>query len=280
MSSVVTQRFIQCHDALLQSKQVRSSRQFAMSLDYLPQSLSEILKGRRDATIELLRKAILTYKINPKYIFTGEGNLFTTDEELGSKIITIVTNNEDEERIIHVPISAQAGYGDNISDPIFFKDLDTFSLPGYRFKSGTHRCFDVSGDSMEPTLYSGDKIVCSFIEQENWECTVKDDFVYIIVTNGDVLVKRVRNKIKDSKVLELFSDNSFYKPYPVSIEDVKEIWYVKVKISPFLPSPSNVRNGLHTEVDNMNATIAEQSVLIKNLNQTIEKLLKQNRARI
>ncbi|MFT5385521.1 MAG: hypothetical protein ACI81W_002929, partial [Saprospiraceae bacterium] len=68
--SIVTQRFIKCHNHLKEEGTVRSSRQFALSLDYLPQSLSEILKGRRDVTIELLRKAVEKYKINPVYIYT------------------------------------------------------------------------------------------------------------------------------------------------------------------------------------------------------------------
>ncbi len=282
MSSVVTNRFIHCHNALIKERKVRSSRQFALSLDYLPQSLSEILKGRRDVTIEVLRKSVALYKINPNYIFGGSGAMFSYEEvhKDSGQIVTVVTDNQDEERIVHVPVSAQAGYGGQLHDPIFFKELPTFSLPDFRFKSGTHRCFDIAGDSMEPTLYTGDKIVCSFLDKENWEVSIKDNFVYVVVTKGDVLVKRLVNKIKDSKVIELFSDNSFYQPYPVNISDVLELWFVKVKISPFMPSPSNVRNALHEEVDNMNATIADQSVLIKNLNGTIEKLLKQNRARI
>lgn len=282
MSSVVTTRFIHCHNALIKERKVRSSRQFALALDYLPQSLSEILKGRRDVTIEVLRKAVALYKINPNYIFGGSGAMFTYEEvqKEGGQIVTVVTDNQDEERIVYVPISAQAGYGGQLHDPIYFKELPTFSLPDFRFKTGTHRCFDIAGDSMEPTLYTGDKIVCSFLEKDNWEVSIKDNFVYVVVTKGDVLVKRLMNKIKDSSVIELFSDNSFYKPYPVNISDVLELWFVKVKISPFMPSPSNMRNALHAEVDNMNSTIADQSVLIKDLNQTIEKLLKQNRARI
>ena len=77
MNSIVTQRFIKCHNQLREDKRVKSSRQFAISLDYLPQSLSEILKGRRDVTIEVLRKAIHKYKLNPTYLFTGEGPLYT-----------------------------------------------------------------------------------------------------------------------------------------------------------------------------------------------------------
>jgi len=56
--NIVTERFIKCHNLLKEENRIRSSRQFALSLDYLPQSLSEILRGRRDVTIELLRKAV------------------------------------------------------------------------------------------------------------------------------------------------------------------------------------------------------------------------------
>ena len=103
MSSVVTNRFIHCHNALLKDRKVRSSRQFALSLDYLPQSLSEILKGRRDVTIEVLRKAVATYKINPNYIFGGSGAMFTYEEvqkEGGGQIVTVVTDNHDEENFV------------------------------------------------------------------------------------------------------------------------------------------------------------------------------------
>ena len=72
MNNVVTQRFIKCHDKLREEKRIKSSRQFALSLEYLPQSLSEILKGRRDVTIELLRKSVERYQINPVYIYTGD----------------------------------------------------------------------------------------------------------------------------------------------------------------------------------------------------------------
>ncbi|MEL7123486.1 MAG: helix-turn-helix transcriptional regulator, partial [Bacteroidota bacterium] len=153
MNSIVTQRFIKCHDKLREESRIKSSRQFAISLDYLPQSLSEILKGRRDVTIELLRKAIETYKINPVYIYTGIGPLFMTEETHDAfRVLNIVTNTQDEERILHVPLTAQAGYASENSSPKFIKELPTFSLPDYKYKAGTFRCFDVPGDNMKPTL--------------------------------------------------------------------------------------------------------------------------------
>lgn len=274
MSNIVTKRFIKCHDQLLEENRVRSSRQFALSLDYLPQSLSEIRKGRRDVTIELLRKAVETYKMNPVFIYTGEGPMFMSEEDYSSlRVLTIVTSTNNDERIIHVPVPAQAGYPGELANPKFIEDLPTYSLPDYKFRVGTHRSFDVAGDSMEPTLFEGDKVVCSFIEPTLWESSVKDNHVYVIVTRGDVVVKRVQNRLKKEKVLHLSSDNGFYESYQVNIGDIREVWYVRARVSPFLPSPHNIKNYLLDEISELKNTITQQSQSIQQLSQTVEKLL-------
>lgn len=274
MNNLVTQRFIKCHDKLKEDNRVRSSRQFAMSLDYLPQSLSEILKGRRDVTIELLRKAIVKYKMNPVYIFTGEGPMFMSEDNQKSfRVLTIVTNSQDDESIVHVPVPAQAGYAGDVSDPSFIQDLPSYTLPDYKYKVGTHRSFDVSGDSMEPTLFEGDKVVCSFLEPTLWESALKDNYVYVIVTRGDVVVKRIENKLKDDKELVLFSDNGFYEPYRVSVSDIREIWYVRAKISPFLPSPQNIRNMMRDEIRDMKKTMLSQTESLANLTEKVTLLV-------
>lgn len=274
-TSIVTQRFIKCHNTLKGDGTIRSSRQFAMSLDYLPQSLSEILKGRRDVTIELLRKAVDAYKINPVYIYTGEGPMFMSEEDHKSfRVLTIVTNTQEDERIVHVPVPAQAGYAGEMADPAFVQDLPTFTLPDYKYKVGTHRSFDVSGDSMEPTLFEGDKVICSYLEPTLWENSIKENYVYVIVTRGDVVVKRIiANELKEKKYLELHSDNSFYEPYRVNVGDIREIWYVRAKISPFLPSPANIQNMLQEEVKLLKNTIVKQSHLLQNLGQKVETLM-------
>jgi len=278
MNNVVTQRFIKCHNKLREDKRIKSSRQFALSLEYLPQSLSEILKGRRDVTIELLRKSVERYQINPVYIYTGDGPMFMSEEDHKSfRVLTIVTNGQDDERIVHVPVPAQAGYAGELANPTFIQDLPSFTLPDYKYKVGTHRSFDVSGDSMEPTLFEGDKVVCSFLEPTLWETSIKDNYVYVIVTRGDIVVKRVFNKLKEGKYLEVISDNNFYKPYQIPINDIREIWYVRAKISPFLPSPSNIQNIVRDEVKLLQNIVNKQNHLIYNLNETIEKLIDQSK---
>ncbi|MFM9947730.1 MAG: S24 family peptidase [Saprospiraceae bacterium] len=277
MNSIITQRFIKCHDRLREEGRVRSSRQFAMSLDYLPQSLSEILKNRRDVTIELLRKAIEKYKMNPVYVLTGDGPMFMTEEDHKTfRVLTIVTDSKDEERIVHVPVPAQAGYAAEMAGPSFVHDLPSFTLPDYKYKAGTHRSFDVAGDSMEPTLFEGDKVICSYVEPVLWENAIKDNYVYVVVTRGDVLVKRVFNHLKDEKALLLASDNVFYEPYRVFMNDIREIWYVRAKISPFLPSPQNIQNRIHEEMRELRHTVQQQSKQLDLMHSTIEKIFTNN----
>lgn len=276
MNNVVSQRFIKCHNKLREEKRVKSSRQFALSLDYLPQSLSEILKGRRDVTIELLRKAVETYKINPVFIMTGNGPMFMTEEDHQNfRVLTTITSPDEEELIVHVPLPAQAVYAAELGDPSFVADLPTFSLPDYKYRVGTHRSFDVPGDSMEPTLFEGDKVVCSFLEPTLWETGIKDNFAYIVVTRSDVVVKRVFNFLKESKEIELVSDNNFYEKYRIPMTDLREIWYVRARITPFLPSPKNISSYLHDEMSELKSTISQQGKVLTQLGLTMEKVLEQ-----
>ncbi len=279
LSSVVTQRFIACHDKLKKEGRIRSSRQFAMALDYLPQSLSEILKGRRDVTIELVRKAVDAYQMNPVYLFTGKGLMFAKEEDHRNfRMLTIVTDAQNDERIVHVPIPAQAGYASEECDAAFIQELPSYTLPDYKYKVGTHRSFDVAGDSMEPTLFEGDKVVCSYLEPNLWATSIKDSYVYVIITRGDVLVKRVNNQFKDQQRLLLISDNNYYEPYALYAKDIREIWYVRAKISPFLPSPQNIKDMLREEVGDLRTTMQQQSAIISKLYSTIEELVRQNNA--
>ena len=280
MQDIVTQRFITCHNEVIARGLIRSSRQFALSLNYLPQSLSEILKGRRNVTIELARKAIEKYELCPTFLFVGQGSPFRCpDENPTNDVLVVVADENNEERIVHVPYPAQAGYGGQLTNPEFIGELPTFSLPDPYFQSGTFRSFDVSGDSMEPTLYEGERVVCSFTEKESWKHSLKNNHVYVIITSDDIVVKRMENRIHLNGTILLLSDNDYYPPREIPIEEVLEIWSIKLKISHFVSSPKNIRNALHSEIDQLRDVLKSQNDMIKGLNATIEKMLRQNRSR-
>lgn len=74
--NLIRTNFLRCLSALKQQKIVRSDREFAISLDYLPQSLSEVKRGSRGIMSELIAKAVEKYCFNPTFIYTGNGPLF------------------------------------------------------------------------------------------------------------------------------------------------------------------------------------------------------------
>ena len=276
MSNIVTQRFLECFERLRLKNKVRSGRQFAIALDYLPQSFSEIQKGRRDVTIELLRKAVDVFEFNPDYVLRGEGGYFLGEVlHESSRVLTIVTDNDNDERIIHVPVKAQAGYAAEALDQIFIHELPKYTLPDYTFKVGTHRSFDVAGDSMEPTLKDGDTIICSYVEHLQWESSIRNNHVYVIITKGDVLVKRVNNHLRRHRHLELISDNDFYPIQRVNVSDIQEVWLVRSVLSVFShipPDPKPTPREASNSHDIPHVMI-EQSQRIRNLESMLERLL-------
>lgn len=276
MCNIVTERFVSCLEKLKDTNEIKSIRQFALAVDYHPQNLNDIMKGKRDVTIELIKNAAEIYKINPQYIFTGHGSMFS-DEEIVQQP-SPAQQYKSLEKIVYVPTAAHAGYTEQFHDPVFLDDLVSFSLPDYKFQHGTYRCFDIMGDSMEPSLYAGDKVVCSQVDSNNFYSSVRNNLVYVIVMDGSLVVKRVLNKVRENRTMMMLSDNSYYQPYEVAIEEIREIWHVEVKISPYLPSPNNIRNAFHEEMDGMKKIIDQQSKSIQMLNHTVEKLLKQNRS--
>lgn len=235
MKSVVTKRFLECLELIMSRGLCNSYRQFADSVDYFPQSLSEIRKGRRDVTIEVLRKAAMHYGLNATYLLTGNGEPLMRDEEKqGVRILQIVTDRDQNERIVHVPIPAQAGYVNAEESQEILPELPTFSLPDSKYQVGTYRSFDLSGDSMEPTFYEGDKVVCDYLESSKWAEHLRPAQVYVLVTNTSVLIKRLFFEVPRGDTLVLKSDNPLYPQQEIKLSSVREIWQVQTVISPFM----------------------------------------------
>ncbi|HPB53171.1 MAG TPA: peptidase S24, partial [Saprospiraceae bacterium] len=113
MANVVSERFVLAIKKLIKDGNIKSMRRISLELDYLPQSLSEVTKGKRDVPVEVLQRFITRFNVNPIFLFMGEGEIFLDqDQQYSFKTLTIVTDSDNEERILHVPVPAQAGYAE------------------------------------------------------------------------------------------------------------------------------------------------------------------------
>ena len=126
-----------------------------------------------------------------------------------------------------VPEKALAGYATQHQDTDYLDALLRFSIPGLE---GEMVAFEISGDSMMPTITNGDLVVCEKIERG---APLRDNQVYVIVTDV-VVAKRIQQLRKGNqlKQLRLISDNNkVYQPYTIELEEVQQILRVKCRLT-------------------------------------------------
>lgn len=177
------------------------------------------------------------------------------------QIITVDSHNADN--IVLVPMKAQAGYLKGWGKPEFIKKLPTFRMPG--LNNGTFRMFEVYGNSMFPTLPDRSYVVGEFVE--NWVTGIKDNRLYVIVSNKieDGLVKRCINKIEKYNNLICKSDNR--REYPTqSLDpaDILEVWEVKLHLNFNIPDPADIYdrvNDLEGEVISLKEIVKKAKLL-------------------
>ena len=274
MSNDITKRFIECFRELKELNVIKSDRQFCLNLSYSPQSWLKILKCERDVTLDLLKKAAEIFDFNPEFLITGQGERFRNRDSL----VEFQAHEEINKTIVHIPITAKAGYADQFNNPVFARELKFYSLPMDYYRHGSFRSFEVEGDSMEPVLNNGEIVVCTKLDdQPLWQNNIKTGYVYVVITQNDIVVKRVINLLKDEKTLQLVSDNTNYPDIIVQQEDIHEIWLVKMKISPFAHSRVNLRQEMIENYSELKKTIKNQSEIIVRLNSVVEKILLKNR---
>jgi phage repressor protein C with HTH and peptisase S24 domain len=144
------------------------------------------------------------------------------------KPIIVTVDEAGQENIVMVDTKASAGYTKGIQEPEFFKQLPAIKLPGQEFKNALFRAFQVDGDSMIDTLDHGDWVICKYLD--GGFADIKEGYIHVIITETDVWVKRVLNRVKQRDKIVLISDNEDYPPREVDGSDVVEIWLVKGRL--------------------------------------------------
>jgi len=156
------------------------------------------------------------------------------------KQIQTLKNFPSEYLVPLVGIKAQAGYVKGFEQTDFIETLEKYSLPpGVNPKGLEWSYFEVDGDSMEPTLSAGDVLLTSLLPHEDWN-EIKNFCVYVILTDEQLLVKRVYRK--NEKEWILISDNAETNPQ-VSIElsRIKQVWTLRRHIRSKVPQPKEVK---------------------------------------
>lgn len=209
--------------------------------------------------VETLLKISKVLGVEPASFFNSKAGTevaasASTDFYAGTniRILPIVVDKEENERITFVPIKAAAGYLTRYQDVEYIQQLPSFNLPN--LKDGTYRAFEVEGDSMKPTIHAGDIVICRYVE--NWY-HMMDNKIYLVagIDGIGIVVKRIMNRIRKENKIILCSENDFYPAFELSASEIFEIWEVKVKVSTNLEPPLYLDNRLRRLEENISSVV-------------------------
>lgn len=247
MNTIVTNRFILCHNELKRLRKVRSSRQFAITLDYLPQSLSEILKGRRDVTLELLRKGVEKYAMNPVYLLTGKGDFFSCCEDTLTEVLAPKAADAAH-AIYFVPHLSAKKYAAERRNPAFLSSLENINLPGINTLGLKLRAFEMHSDQWFPFFSAGDILVSEKIDPATGVSSISVDKVYVIVTKNTILVNKIDLSAISKGILSLYVENRKDKKVELKLSDMLELWEVTLKVTRHIENENGTIHSLLSEI--------------------------------
>lgn len=208
-----------------------SQKEFSAILGMSRSAYAQFEIGAMNLSLDAIVLLCEHFKLSLETIVLGKETIYSTSNpttllEKGTPL-AVTVDSYGKERIVLVDIKARASYPQYRLENSYYRPLPSFSLPGEMFQQATYRCFELEGDSMEKTLFAGDWVVAKFVDLSL--SNYKDNYVYILITNEDVLIKRV--KIISDEIIELRSDNDFYSPIRVQRSEIKEAWFAVKKIS-------------------------------------------------
>ena len=166
------------------------------------------------------------------------------------KVLSITVDKFGEENIELINQRASAGYLNSYSDFEFIENLPKFQLPFLHF-SGTHRAFEIKGDSMLP-LTSGSIVIGKYVDNIDF---LKDGKTYILLTKEDGIVYK-RIEVLDNS-LKLISDNKSYEPYVISNNDILEMWEAIAFFSLDFPNPNEEYNSIKNHINKLYSNLDE-----------------------
>jgi phage repressor protein C with HTH and peptisase S24 domain len=223
--------------------------QFAEKIGLGQERVRKSLMPDKQPTAEFFEAVFKKYpELSPDWVFTSRGAMLSGKEEtpapyvpaeiaqqsskdyLSGKNLRVLSTTNDSsgnENIEIVKTKVAASYIDNIQEPQFLTTLPKISLPGTQFRNGTFRAFEVKGNSMEPTIQQGSWVIGQYIQ--DWHA-LTDDYIYIVVMQDAILIKRVLNRIETRQNLVLKSDNPDFENKSIEIEDVRELWQLKAEL--------------------------------------------------
>lgn len=188
----------------------------AKKLDVAERTLRQYEQNKVGIGCDFANKLIRVYNVNCFWLFKDEGPMF---EDESCQVYTRQVS-ADTENLVFIPkyeISAAAGAGIEVSQEKVgsFAAFDKHWLKNVINASPNMiSAIIAEGDSMEPTIKSGDLILVDHSKN------TPNDGIYVIRLGNSLIVKRIQC-LPDYKI-EAMSDNPIYKSFEIDLKEEQD----------------------------------------------------------
>lgn len=226
--SDVTDRFLIAIE-LLKEKGI-SYTEVANKLGVSTSLVSEIRRGSSKLNPTHAQRFIEIFNINSDWLLYGKGDIadiFNT--QIKSNAHPVDLDNSEWVDVPFVPLYARATFAETFLDTNV-REVETQRIPkrpGINYKNA--KIFEVDGDSMEPTLISGEQVLCELIDPSNWRFQTG---VVVVAFGNMVVIKRIKDNNLTNGELALWSDNEQGGKITLSkdTDEIRRIYKVKYTV--------------------------------------------------
>jgi phage repressor protein C with HTH and peptisase S24 domain len=214
-------------DVIVKNDRKRSKSAFAEKLGTKGHIIDLFLKEKRCITYEQAKKLCENFQVNEAYLFQGIGEPFEKinlpDPE---KRLAAVLGISFSPNILFTSVEA---FASNTVGVDLLEENEWFRIPGI---SGDLVAFNINGDSMAPTIRTGDMVICAPLETDD---ELIEDEVYAVVTNQSVWVKRIQrcyDHFGNWTHVRMISDNhEEFDPFIIERSEVRKLLAVRKRLT-------------------------------------------------
>ncbi|MGA8854584.1 MAG: LexA family transcriptional regulator [Christiangramia sp.] len=184
---------------------------------FISQAAYSLIENSQNGIVsEHIIKLSKLYNVSTDYLLTGEINYIKLGRDTG-----------------FIPLLRANSHSDFLKDlnsEDFFDIKDWFRIPGFD-PTKEQTLFEVDGDSMAPSIFPGDVLVCQL--HHNMD-NVLDGSVVVLITVEGISIKRLRRD-EDPDYFLMANDNEVYGGEGrVRKNDIKKMMMISGKISSVL----------------------------------------------
>lgn len=183
-----------------------------------PQAIRELLAGNTKTLSENVQSKILSTfpEINKTWLLTGEGEML---KSANYSPAPSRENSYQEDRVPLLPVEAIAGLTVGFAEGLNIHDCRMIKTPF----PGAEYAIQVSGDSMYPTIKSGDML---YIKKINEKAFIPWGHVVVLDTENGAVVKEVYPCEGEEDYIEARSVNPKYPPYKIEKQSIYGMYKV------------------------------------------------------